>query len=369
VCGTLCCDGYTSFCCSITGSNTCPSGTILGGWWKADGSGFCGDAPRYYMDCNVLPGYESVCYCHCSGDDCNNRVECCSGFRYGQCHQEYATLGRIYCRVVTCTPPWVLDPTCTTTSATDQATVYHHVPCLTAPPPPPPVHPPYMVTTKWALASNALSPLADINFTFGNPGDVPLLGDWDGNGRATPGVRRGNRFYLSNSYGDPAAYVFQFGDPGDIPVVGDWTGKGYDTVGVFRQGRWYLLNQHGGNADISFIYGDPGDIPVTGRWVTGAKADTPGVFRQGHWYLRNSNTSGVADIQFPFGDPGDIPVVGDWNGDGRTGVGVFRKGTWYLRDANDGGAAQIVVRYGDPDDTLALAGRFFATGDGIGIVR
>ncbi len=131
-CGTACCDGYTEFCCNITGSNSCPSGTILGGWWKADGSGFCGDAPRYYMDCNVLPGSESVCYCHCSGDDCNHRVECCSGFRYGQCHQEYASLGRIYCRVVSCTPPWVLDPACTTTSATDQATASHTAPCLTS---------------------------------------------------------------------------------------------------------------------------------------------------------------------------------------------------------------------------------------------
>ena len=49
----LCNDGYTEFCCTITGANRCPPGTALGGWWKVDGSEFCGGGPRYYMDCNA----------------------------------------------------------------------------------------------------------------------------------------------------------------------------------------------------------------------------------------------------------------------------------------------------------------------------
>ena len=28
VCGTACCDGYTDFCCTLNGNNTCPGGTI-----------------------------------------------------------------------------------------------------------------------------------------------------------------------------------------------------------------------------------------------------------------------------------------------------------------------------------------------------
>ena len=43
-CGSLCCDGYTEFCCAIYGANACPSGSLTGGWWKADGSSFCGGA-------------------------------------------------------------------------------------------------------------------------------------------------------------------------------------------------------------------------------------------------------------------------------------------------------------------------------------
>jgi hypothetical protein len=372
-CGTACCDGYTAFCCNLTGSNTCPSGTILGGWWKADGSGFCGDAPRYYMDCNVLPGSESVCYCHCSGDDCNNRVECCSGFRYGQCHQEYAQLGRIYCRVVTCTPPWAFDATCTTTSATDQATATHTTYCLTEPVLTPPPHPPYITSATWNLAINNPSPAPNINFLYGAPGDIPIMGDWNGDGYATPGVRRGDQFILSNGYDGSAAIAFVFGNAGDIPVVGDWTGKGYDTVGVFRNGQWYLLNRHGRfDPDITFTFGQAGDIPVPGRW-TGKKLDTPGVFRKGDWYLRTSNTTGPTEIAYTYGTTGDIPIAGDWNGDGRTTAGVFRKGTWYLRENNvDGsGATQRVVNYGISSDSLPVAGWFSISSrqEGIGIVR
>ena len=44
-CGSACCDGYTEFCCTLTGVNTCPAGTFFGGWWKADGTGFCAGAP------------------------------------------------------------------------------------------------------------------------------------------------------------------------------------------------------------------------------------------------------------------------------------------------------------------------------------
>jgi hypothetical protein len=131
-CGSLCCDGYTEFCCTLTGVNDCPAGTALGGWWKADGASFCGGGPRYYMDCNVVPG-SNPCSCGCAGGSCDNRKSCCTRFRYGQCHQEIPVMGAIMCRVVSCTPPWVLDRSCTGDVATDQSTLFHDRPCLQDP--------------------------------------------------------------------------------------------------------------------------------------------------------------------------------------------------------------------------------------------
>ncbi len=141
-CSAACCDGYTEFCCTISGRNQCPGGTVLGGWWKVDGSSFCGGGPRYYMDCNaqcggcgcgsngICDGSCSGTTCGCANGDCGNRKAGCTGFRYGQCHQEIACLGPIVCRVITCTPPWQLDPTCSTAVRTDNNTRYHDAPCL-----------------------------------------------------------------------------------------------------------------------------------------------------------------------------------------------------------------------------------------------
>jgi hypothetical protein len=128
-CGAACCDGYTEFCCTVTGANTCPPGTAYGGWWKVDGHSLCGGGPRYYLDCNVVPP-ANPCSCGCAGGDCNHRKVCCTLFRYGQCHQEIPVMGAIACRVVTCTPPWQFDSTCTTTPLTDNNTRLHDAACL-----------------------------------------------------------------------------------------------------------------------------------------------------------------------------------------------------------------------------------------------
>ena len=150
-CGSTCCDGFSEFCCTVNGGyNYCPSNTVMGGWWKADGSAYC-SGPRYYMDCNATcdctngcgggwafcdPGCDGVS-CECALSDCNNWATGCFQFRYGQCNQDIACMGRIVCRVVACIPPWEIDPTCTTTNAQDDFTANMNAPCNTAIPVPP----------------------------------------------------------------------------------------------------------------------------------------------------------------------------------------------------------------------------------------
>lgn len=152
--GSLCCDGYTEFCCSLTGSNRCPEGSVTGGWWKVDSSTYCSAAgqvrPRYYLDCHKLCGG-----CPCSGGTCSgacNGTPCgcgripdehgggslgcgarkagCTRFRYGQCNQQIGCVGPIVCRVITCLTPWQLDPNCTRATLTDNNTRWHDAPCL-----------------------------------------------------------------------------------------------------------------------------------------------------------------------------------------------------------------------------------------------
>jgi len=270
-CGSACCDGYTEFCCTLTGANACPSGTFTGGWWKADGTAFCSadsSAPRYYIDCNILPG--SGCGCECAGGDCNNRRTCCNVFRYGQCHQEIGEVTAIKCRVVTCTPPWQLDAACTSASLTDQSTADHDAACLHRPPNLRSL-PAVARGSKFYARASLTTGTADVATQFGDgpPGDFPIMGDWNGDGTKTPGVVRGNTWFLKNSFSGGAAdiaFAYGNGTPGDFPVVGDWTGSGTDTAGVVRNGLWLLKSTPGGGAaDISFFFGDAGDRPL--RWA------------------------------------------------------------------------------------------------------
>jgi hypothetical protein len=141
-CGALCCDGYTEFCCTLYGTNGCPPGSLYGGWWRVSGSSYCGGNNRYYLDCHnpcggcgcgpsgVCSGSCNGTPCGCGLGNCANRKAGCTHFRYGQCNQQERCLGPIICRVVTCTPPWVLEPNCTRSVRTDPATAWHHRACL-----------------------------------------------------------------------------------------------------------------------------------------------------------------------------------------------------------------------------------------------
>ncbi|MCZ7402831.1 MAG: right-handed parallel beta-helix repeat-containing protein [Candidatus Methanoperedens sp.] len=193
---------------------------------------------------------------------------------------------------------------------------------------------------------------ADLSFIYGVDGDIPLVGDWNGDGVDTVGIYRHGAFYLHNSNSAGSADIsFIYGVDGDIPLVGDWNGDGIDTVGIYRAGAFYLRNSNSaGNADLSFIYGVDGDTPLVGDW-NGDGTDTVGIYRHGSYYLRNSNTAGNADLSFIYGVDGDTPLVGDWTGSGTDTVGIYRAGAFYLRNSNSAGNADMSFIYGISTDT------------------
>ena len=83
------------------------------------------------------------------------------------------------------------------------------------------------------------------SFYYGNPGDVPFLGDWDGDGIDTPGLYRqtDGYVYLRNTNTQGIADIkFFFGNPGDIPLAGDFDGDGFDTVSIYRPSESTLLH-------------------------------------------------------------------------------------------------------------------------------
>jgi hypothetical protein len=190
-----------------------------------------------------------------------------------------------------------------------------------------------------------------LTLSYGTPGDGPMLCDWNGDGVATPGVRRGRQVLLRNRPSSgPADVVFTYGLATDRTVCGDWDGDGRDSIGVVRGSTWLLRDRlSGGPAERIFSFGVPTDIAVPGDW-NGDGRDSPGVVRGTSWLLRDSLSGGPAQRQLSYGVAGDVPVAGDWNGDGRDSPGVRRVGTWHLRNAVSSGPANVSIPFGRATD-------------------
>jgi RHS repeat-associated protein len=214
---------------------------------------------------------------------------------------------------------------------------------------------------------------ADITAVFGGAAtDIPVAGDWNGDGVDTIGVYRGaeGKFYLSDSNTSPAAnYTPLLGNPGDTPITGRWTPTTVkDGIGVFRSsnGIVFLLNGVGNGAvDYSFVLGNPGDQPVAGNW-TGSNADGIGVYRptSSVYYLTDVITNGMPNIDrtFLYGNPngGYKALAGNWTASPNgSGVGLFLNGVFYLKNQNSAGGADNTFAFGASGD-IPLAGHWQA---------
>ncbi len=177
--------------------------------------------------------------------------------------------------------------------------------------------------------------------------DLPISGDWNGDGTDELGFYRpsNHRFYLDwdgngrwNSTLDRSSVAFGALEAvGDVPVIGDWDGDGADEIGTYNPTtRQFTLDLDGslsptGNDLTTAAFGAAGDLPLSGDW-NGDGRDTVGVRRPGtRKFLLDSNGNGQWDgtaggdtLTSAVGVSADLPVCGDWNGDGTDEVGVYR---------------------------------------------
>jgi len=232
-------------------------------------------------------------------------------------------------------------------------------------------------TGQWLLRISNTAGDPNINFTFGGlQGDLPVAGDWDGDGRTDFGIFREGTFFRARlSTTAPPCLQSQcpphpielvspitFGQIGDLPVAGDWNGDGIDDVGVFRpgfQGTFLLRLRRNLFVSIRTVtLGTNGDKPVAGDW-NGDGIDDVGVFQPTSATFVLSEDGAKPTFFFAFGLPGNRPVAGDWLGSGQDGIGVFQSAVpTMVLSPEIPPQTEIQFHLGVPSEGIPVAGRW-----------
>ena len=199
---------------------------------------------------------------------------------------------------------------------------------------------------------------SDDSFHFeqlGTQGDLPIPGDWDGDGIADLAVyrspiRSGGQsyfYYRPSSQPNVDFRTIPWGTSGDKPVVGDFDGDGKLDAAIFRPSTlsWYILQSSNGQV-IQQQFGAASDILTPADYDGDGKTNIA-VFRPstGYWYILMN--SGFSSVQ--FGASGDVPVTADYDGDGRADIAVYRptNGVWYLQQTTAGFSS---IQFGAGED-------------------
>jgi predicted outer membrane repeat protein len=174
--------------------------------------------------------------------------------------------------------------------------------------------------------------------TWGQTGDLVVPGDFDGDGKLDPTVRRppaggqSAAYLILNSYSGydyGCALTVPAGWPGlgDTPVVGDFNGDRISDPAIWRgnTGVWIIALAPGFSTHQFYSWGQTGDTPIA------ADVDNDGRTDIGYWrpstgvwgFLLSTQTYSYAKAWFVnWGTSGDIPVMADYDGDGKSDPAV-----------------------------------------------
>ncbi len=196
----------------------------------------------------------------------------------------------------------------------------------------------------------------DVKRPFGAPSDIPIAGDFNGDGRDDIGVFRSSnqKFYVDyngnlrwDGPGGGDAVYGMGGKPTDTPIVGDWNGDGFDDIGLHRNNK-FLLDANGNGrwdglaaGDVIQAFGAATDTPIIGDF-NGDGRDNIGVHRRDKFFLdtngngRWDGTGADGDMRYRFGSAGQTPIIGDWDGDGVDDIGTHGNNVFLVDYNSDG---------------------------------
>ena len=238
----------------------------------------------------------------------------------------------------------------------------------------------YALTAASGFTANAAS------VQWGTPaaGDVPLIGDIDGDRIRDFVLWRGATgiwYTLTSSSGyNPASQkVVQWGNrsAGDVPLLADVDGDAKVDFTVWRAstGTFYWLTSSSGYTVAgSRQWGSSslGDVPLAGDFDGDGRSDLA-VWRAstGTWFWLTSSSNyayaSAGTRQWGSGAAGDVPKTADMDGDGRDDLIVWRAplGVWFWLTSSSGYApsASKMIQWGSgAQRDVPMVGKFDADG-------
>ena len=139
-------------------------------------------------------------------------------------------------------------------------------------------------------------------------------------GQPVIGSQQSPSYHLTIGYWAPLLAV----EPSSLglPIIGDWDGNGKDDIGIVvdANGRFTYV-MYSPTTEQSWSVSYPIGIPIIGDWDGDGKDDIGVVVEVNGKarYLMYSPTTGQSwKVTYPIG----TPIIGDWDGDGKDDIGV-----------------------------------------------
>lgn len=173
-------------------------------------------------------------------------------------------------------------------------------------------------------------------YPFGTMSDVPVPSDYDGDGQVETAIWRpsdANWHIIASS--TQQYYLQQFGTSTDKPVPADYDGDGKSDLTLWRQDTltWYIW-QTSNNTWRVEQFGNATDIVVSGDYDGDGKFDLAMWQQDNFWKIKQSSSGIVRSVQWGLA-ASDKPVPGDYDGDGKTDVAIWRPSTggWWIEQS------------------------------------
>ncbi len=209
---------------------------------------------------------------------------------------------------------------------------------------------------------------------FGLETDDPsVVADYDGDGKADLAVYRAGPpekpqslfYYKPSTATKPGDFTaVAWGLLGDDPVVGDYDGDGKADLAVRRSktnvnddhSLWYIKRSKEG--DLVSQWGLSSDAVAVADYDGDGKTDiaimrnsNDGAESRWQFYVLNSGDGQMVVKQFGLANK-DLCVPGDYDGDGRADVGLWRKAdaTFWVLSSNTAGDVKT-LKWGNATDT------------------